>query len=79
MNKSLAQVLFYISILLLLTDLTKSSSITNSSVVSNNTNNLDSINDTKTGFSGRKDDTPSPIQIEGKHIFVRLLCQIRQI
>ena len=79
MNKTLFQVLFSISILLMLIDLTKSSSINNSSVVSNNTNNFDSFNGTKTSFSGEKDDTPSTIQIEGKYIFVRLLCQIRQI
>ena len=79
MNPTLIQVLFSISIQLMLIDLTKSFSIKNSNVESDNKNNFGSVNDTKSEFLEKKDDTPSTIQIEGKYRNVRLLCQIRYI
>ena len=79
MNKILIRALFFISIQLILIDLTKSFSVKNSSVISNNINKFDSVNDTNTEFLERKKAPPSTIQIEGKCSFVRLLSQIQKL
>ena len=65
MNIKLIIALFTIPIDLILSDLTKSSSINYSYVVSNNTNNIDNVENTETESLGKKEASPSTIKTEG--------------